>query len=115
MLVLSSVIAFSTIAIKAIAIDYLLFAIALKSDSLRDTTILKAMQKRSHKPLQKAELKSNKYCKFGRAINKLEAIEKNPILLSQYRKNYNATKLFCILFGPILFSLIVCTLDKLII
>ena len=37
------------------------------------------------------EIKSDNFCyrKVGRAITKWEAIEKSPILLSQYWKNYH--------------------------
>ena len=65
----------------------------------------------SYKNLSK-EIKSDNffYCKVGRAITKLGAMEKSPILLSQI--------LFCILMVEIIFSPTVCywqtTLKKII-
>ena len=45
------------------------------------------------KPIQKLNkaVKSDNFCyrKVGRAITKLGAIEKSPILLSKYWKNYH--------------------------
>ena len=77
----------------------LLFAIAFKNVKERQLlvgrakTIERAMEKRSHKKkvqnrdnkLSK-EVKSDNFCyrKVGRAISKWGAIEKSPILLSQY-------------------------------
>ena len=42
----------------------------------------------SYKSLSK-NIKSDNFCKVERAITKWGAIEKNPILLSQYWKNYH--------------------------
>ena len=55
------------------------------------------------------EIKSDNFCyrKVGSAITKWGAIEKSPILLSQYWKNYHflrVTKIYRILMVAIIFS-----------
>ena len=60
-------------------------------------TIWEAIQKRSHEPIYKThtkkskEIKSDNLCyrKAGRVITRWGAIEKSPILLLQYWKNYH--------------------------
>ena len=49
-------------------------------------TIWDTIQKRSHEPIYKTHTKNE--AKRLRAITKWEAIEKSPILLSQYLKNH---------------------------
>ena len=76
--------------LKAIAkCVLLLFAIAIVG---RAIIIWEAIQKRSHEPIYKTYTKIEAkgvraklcYRKVGRAITKVGAIEKSPILLSQY-------------------------------
>ena len=62
----------------------------------RAITIWEAIQKRIHEQIYKTYtkiqgIKSDNFCyrKVGIAINKWEALDKSPILLSQYWKNYN--------------------------
>ena len=59
----------------------------------RAINIWKAIQKRSHEPIYnthtKIEAKRLGATTFGRAITKWGAIEKSPILLSQYWKNHH--------------------------